>query len=143
MGCTNRPMFDQHIAFLHCTVAIDREGRYVETVFADGAKVSAMPHDTPEYRQHARELGYGDDTAAMSREHEVCHSLIAEARGEDVSPTLFAVAHNEPANTLHYFEERLVLDFQRYLNGGPLTPGLVAEFDGITLKDEAKRLLRR
>jgi hypothetical protein len=57
--------------------------------------VDAVPHDTDEYRARARSLGYPDDAAGllrMSREHELCHSLLAGWLGLPCSPTMRGIA---------------------------------------------------
>ena len=116
--------------FGYATVRVWHDGRhgddgqwhrhYLETVFRDGAKCPAVPHDTDGYRAMARELGYGDDTWAMCREHEIAHSFLMERFGWPMSMTLWAVAHGTeehlPAE-LRRQEEAFVLDFQRMLNG--------------------------
>jgi hypothetical protein len=92
---------------------------YLETAFlCCGAKVPAAPQDTDAYRQTARACGYGDDTAALSRDHELAHTILAEARGLPWSPTLYSVAHGHPL-PLGYVpeEEETVLSFQRWVNG--------------------------
>ena len=93
--------------------------QYAETVFRDGARCAAVPHDTEDYRQRARDLGYGDDTWAMCWQHELGHSLLAAVQQRVVSLTLFAVAHGtidslDPALVAE--EEAAVLDWQRKLN---------------------------
>lgn len=54
-------------------------------------KVEALAQNEPEYRQRAIDLGYGADTARMSREHELGHSLLAHWLGLTISPTLYAL----------------------------------------------------
>jgi hypothetical protein len=108
-------------------VVVDYESGYVETRFDDGAICPAYPHATDAYRETAKSLGYGSDTAALCREHEVAHSLIALKMGLAVSPTLWMVAHGGPpeyALPLALAEEEVVLTFQKVLNGvlRPLLP---------------------
>lgn len=76
-------------------------------------EVQALPQDNDTYRARAEALGYGADTAAMSREHEVTHHLIAAALGLPHSPTLMGVATGRfwP----HWqAEEAAVLGWQRF-----------------------------
>jgi hypothetical protein len=56
----------------------DDEGRFVRTTFADGTNVLARPVD---------------EAWEQTRLHDLLHSLIAEARGEPHSPSLWNVAH--------------------------------------------------
>jgi hypothetical protein len=65
---------------------------------------------------------------------------VAEAQGHPYSPTLWAVAHGLPAEDAHYAEERLVLDFQRFCNGGAVTDAVRRMPPG--LRERALRLLR-
>ncbi len=76
-------------------------------------QVDALPHDSGEYRQRAFDLGYGTDTARMSREHEVGHSLLAHLLGLPASPTLIEVAHGRTWRHWRQ-EEAAVLALQGY-----------------------------
>ncbi len=95
---------------------------YTETLYFDGTKVPAAPSGTQEQAHTARSLGYGDDVPRMVQEHEVLHTLLAEARDLPVSPVLWDVAHGVRVEGRrleeHYQEEREVLALQRYLNTG-------------------------
>jgi hypothetical protein len=79
--------------FPACVVIIDEAQRYVETRFPDGSKVGSTPNDDPHTLRVAAELGYGDDTWTMSRDHEVAHSWLAHLAGRDVSRTMWRLAH--------------------------------------------------
>lgn len=81
------------IAFGACDVRIFDEDHFLETVFHDGTRVPASPEDTDQYRATARRLGYGIDTWALCRDHELSHTQLAELLGLPYSPTLWAVAH--------------------------------------------------
>lgn len=85
------------------------------TVFADGAHVDALPQDDDAYIARAEALGYGGDTLAMSREHELLHSLIAHWLGLPESPTLRGVATGNYWPNWHA-EECAVLALQKYAN---------------------------
>jgi len=136
------------LQFRHCWV--NSTLGYTETCYHDGTRVTATPEDSDQYRANAVELGYGTDTASLSRDHEILHTFLAEALGYGSSPTLWAVAHNfEGAVALLWEqeeEETWTLAFQSYLRGGPQTKGLQRLTDaGLsveTLRDEARRLLR-
>jgi hypothetical protein len=43
-----------------------------------GTEVGACSHDVPHNCVIAHGLGYGDDLLAHTREHEFCHSFVAE-----------------------------------------------------------------
>jgi hypothetical protein len=83
------------------------------TLYPDGALVEACAQDSDVYRATARAHGYGEDTALLSREHELCHGLLAAMLGLPHSPTLWAVAHgtDDPTGPL---EEAAVLAVQRF-----------------------------
>src|SRR5215470_5865396 len=50
-----------------------------------GHVVEGEPEPTEAYRRTARELGYGDDTLAMCRDHDPLHAPLAEWLGLDAS----------------------------------------------------------
>jgi hypothetical protein len=91
---------------------IEFDGDLTTTVLPAG-KVPAVPQDNDEYRARAEALGYGDDTALMSREHEIGHALLAVWLGQPYSPTLFGVATGQHWPHWHD-EEAAVLALQRY-----------------------------
>jgi hypothetical protein len=100
---------------------VDEERHYCETIFSDGTVVPAVPHDTESYSQHAVALGYGNDPDSrwrMCRDHELAHTLVAQAFGLPYSPTLWAVAHGSTKHTARTgemgAEEDLVLAYQRW-----------------------------
>lgn len=136
------------LTFQHCWVNI--APGWVQTAFHDGTEVIARPGDDCDYSAFAADLGYGADVAAMSREHEILHTFLAEALGYGSSPTLWAVAHGQEGEVAPHWqqeeEEAWVLAFQSYLNGGTITPPLEAIAErGINLaeiREEARRLLR-
>lgn len=158
MTHTNHPKAPSFIpvtitfTFLHCFVHFSGDGRYSETVFHDGTRVTALPEDTEEYRAKARLYGYGDDTAALAREHEFLHSFLAERLRNGASHALWAVAHQQQEDIVAPLweqeeEETQVLAFQQYLNGFPLSVELLTSagvpVDCAALKAEALSLLRR
>jgi hypothetical protein len=96
------------------------------TLYAWG-DVPAWPQDDEAYRARAFELGYGADTALMSREHELMHHLIAHWLGLPLSPTLAAVASGSVDDDWR-LEEAAVLAIQAF-----------ARAKGINLVDLAKK----
>lgn len=91
---------------------------YTETALANGGKVTAMPQDDDEYRQRARDLGYGEDTFAMSRDHEILHSRLAVMLGLDESPTMRGIVDHENGGAFYEHwqeEEAAVLAIQRFI----------------------------
>ena len=70
------------------------------------------------------ELGYGDDTWMMSRDHELSHTWLAHLDGRPWSPTMWRLAHPSSSDVADDVavaeEEARVLDFQRGLDkSGP------------------------
>ena len=116
------PLMDEH-RFEHCRVVINVTARWLSTTFSDGAELIAAPNMDAESIARARSLGYcGSDSYAvwaMTRDHELLHTLIAEAQGHPWSPTLHAVAHGYAlAPGVVEQEERVVLFAQRLRNVG-------------------------
>lgn len=111
--------------FSACLVRIFAAERYLETVFADGTKVPAAAGDSEADVARAHALGYGGDTWAMTRDHELLHTSLAENAGLSYSPTLWALAHGEPMPPDVQREEGLVLHVQRLINRG--WPAILAE----------------
>ena len=136
------------LTFQHCWV--HSAPGYTETCYHDGTRVTATPEDSDSYRANAAALGYGADTASLSRDHEILHTFLAEALGYGSSPTLWAVAHNFEGEVALLWEqeeeESWTLAFQSYLRGGPETDPLRHFTDkGLsvrTLREDARRLLR-
>src|SRR5215211_2094253 len=138
------------ITFRNCEVRADLATGFTETIFPDGARVPAYPNGTDEQRVTTRRTGYGDDIAAMCREHEILHTWLAEKFGFPHSPTLWAVAHGQAEGCApiwaQHGEEALVMAFQEYLNGLPATEPLKSLTNwGMSLeqlRDEARQMLR-
>jgi hypothetical protein len=57
-------------------VRVFNDDQYLETVFPDGSRVPAAPHDSDQYRATAVACGYGDDTWRLCREHEIAHTTL-------------------------------------------------------------------
>lgn len=94
------------------TVFIIGDG-WSKTVFADGQEVEAVAHDTNSYRETALHLGYGNDVARMSADHELVHSWLCHALGMQYSPALRSVV-GDAADYRHGLEEDAVLAVQRF-----------------------------
>lgn len=95
--------------------------RSVLTRFVDGTQVDARAVYDPASLAMARDLGYqGSDLAAvdaMTREHDLMHTVLALAGGLPCSPTLWRVAHGlELDDDDVRREEQTVLDAQRRAN---------------------------
>lgn len=109
-----------HYVFPGCDVLVDEHQRYVETRFPDGTTVGSTPNADPHTMTVAADLGYGDDTWAMSRDHEIAHSWLAYCDGLDHSPTMWRLAHpydDELPNDAEVAEEEeRVLAYQRTLD---------------------------
>lgn len=106
-----------------CRVEIDDEAQRVRTTFADGSELVATPQHDAESIARARSLGYtGTDEEVvwgLTRDHDLLHSLLAEAQGLGASPTLHAVARGARVDPVAAdMEERAVLLIQRLLNVG-------------------------
>jgi hypothetical protein len=106
--------------FRGCIVIVDAANRYVETRFADGCSIGSTPNDDPHTFDVAVDLGYGDDTWTMSRDHELAHTWLAHVEGLDWSATMWRLAHPHLVGSLGDVEvseeETRVLDFQRLID---------------------------
>ena len=106
--------------FAGCRVFVDEEARYVEIRMDDGTKVGATPNRDATSLRIAHELGYGDDTWVMSRDHELSHTWLAHLEGRPFSPTMWRLAHPESSDVIGDVEvaeeEARVLEFQRILD---------------------------
>lgn len=106
-----------------CRVTIDDDAKTVTTTFPDGIQLVAAPRMDSESVARARTLGYqgSDEEAvwAMCRDHDVLHTLLADAQGWDRSATLYGVAAGHPCDRrLASVEEAIVLLMQRLANVG-------------------------
>jgi hypothetical protein len=106
-----------------CVVVIDDGARCLVTRFADGSTLFAAPQDDDDYRDTARDLGYGDDTWSMTKDHELAHSWLASTLGGlPRSPTLWSAANPGKPGVLNRREqgeeETRVMAFQRFVRSG-------------------------
>lgn len=82
------------------------------TTLPNGREVHAHPNaDSP---RMARELGYGDDVAAMTREHDPLHAWLTDQLGMPHSVSLMGAAGCEVDAELATLEEEAVLAVQRF-----------------------------
>ncbi len=106
--------------FPRCVVLVDQRARYVETRMEDRTKVGATPNRDDWSLRISSGLGYGDDTWAMSRDHELAHTWLAHVEGKPWSATMWRLAHpdsEEVAGDAEVAEEEaMVLEFQRTLD---------------------------
>lgn len=103
--------------------------------------VSTGNPDDPASVALAHELGYGGDTWAMSRDHELLHSWLAVRRGLPFSPTLWAVSRGDKhltADAIREWEEGDVLAVQKFLRLGASDPDL----DRVAAPEGRERLRR-
>jgi hypothetical protein len=106
-------MIGETLRFGRTTVELHFWGTVVR--LPSGASVPGMPQDTEEYRARARAMGYGDDTLAMSRDHEAAHAALAHLIGLPCSPVLSTVAGVPVGDIVrHQLEEDAVLALQRW-----------------------------
>lgn len=92
-------------------------GAWVVTRYPDGTEVHAHPNHRPEDVALAAELGYGGNVDEMTLWHDPIHTRLCWALGIGHSPTLFGLAHGEPADpVVAAAEEAMVLAAQRFLN---------------------------
>ncbi len=112
--------------FPRCRVLVDEAARYVESRMDDGTKVGATPNRDEGSLRTAAELGYGDDTWAMSRDHELSHTWLSHLAGRPWSPTMWRLAHPHSSDvagdTEVAEEEAQVLGFQRTLDKSAARP---------------------
>ena len=88
---------------------------WVVTRYPDGTEVHAHPNHRPDDEARAEALGYAD-VEEMTLDHDPLHTRLAVALGLPHSPTLWGLAHGEPADPIVAgAEEEMVLAAQRFL----------------------------
>lgn len=65
------------------------------------------------YQEHARELGYGDNSMLSCQEHEAAHTLVCHLIGLPYSFVMHGVITGQPYVDYAY-EEAAVLNLQRF-----------------------------
>jgi len=97
-------------------VSVCDGGAWVVTRYPDGTEVHAHPNHRPDDEKRAAALGY-PDVEAMTLDHDVLHERLARAAGLPYSPTLYGLAHGQPAPpALAALEEAAVLAYARFVN---------------------------
>lgn len=112
-------------------VYLDADAAYVRTTFPGGLYLEARPQ--PGQEETAALLGYGDDVARLTLDHDLAHSVIcAELLGLPASPTLLHEAGGEQVSVeWRALEEALVMFAQRCVNGLDVAPGSLAAVVGV------------
>jgi hypothetical protein len=117
--------------FPRCLVLVDAAGKYVETRFPDGSRVGSTPNRDDHTKRVAEELGYGDNTFAMSSDHELSHTWLAHLDGLPWSRTMWRLAHpyedDLPNDDEVAEEEERILEFQKTLAKDQPRPWDLAE----------------
>jgi hypothetical protein len=98
------------------TIWVFHDDHYLATEYPGGTTARATPHDTDEYRDTTRDLGYGEDTWRQCLEHELLHTWVALKLGKQHSVVLWGVAHGNRRPIGGRREEGYVMGLQRYLN---------------------------
>jgi hypothetical protein len=75
------------------------------------------PHDTNEYRDMARELGYEDDTLSMCQDHDPLHIALCKWLGLETSLSMLSAVGrlSEDLEPLARLEEAAVLAVQSFI----------------------------
>lgn len=102
------------LRFGDAVVAIHDWGTII--AWSDGTSVHGAPEDTAEYRRTALEHGYGDDTLALCREHELLHVALCHWLGVP-SPVMDALRKGPDVMAgaeIRLLEESAVLAVQKF-----------------------------
>ena len=87
---------------------------YTRTTLPGGGEIHAAPQDNDAYRARAHALGYGDDTARMSRDHELSHTILAALLDLAVSPALQSVVRGTGPSVITGRDEDAALALQAF-----------------------------
>lgn len=95
---------------------------WVVTTLSTGETIHAHPQDTADQRETAQRLGYGDDVAALTRDHDPLHAWLCAALGLSTSYALSQAAGLPADPVLAGLEEKAVLAVQAFMrrSGGRL-----------------------
>jgi hypothetical protein len=122
--------------FKKCWFHCDDQAKHCQTVFVGGMTLAATPEPALEYAATAAVLGYRGDLWCCCWEHEILHTVCCEAYGFDRSPTLYYAACKANGLKLprsrkydRLQEERLILDTQKFLQTGAVTPAVLQMAD--------------
>lgn len=94
-------------------IQIWEETQTIRTTFPDGTSLIAAPEDNYEYLRMAQNLGYGGETWAMCKSHEILHTAIAVGQGKEYSRGLHRAAQGIEPDDEDRLEEALVLETQK------------------------------
>lgn len=107
------------IELRHCVFETTSWG--CRTRFADGSESSNWPLGDDAFVRLA--AACGSDALTYVREHDLCHSLLAERMFDRPSRTLWAAAHGTKSIESDW-EEKMVYYFQRFVHGKARAPDL-------------------
>lgn len=122
---------------------------YLETRFPDGLMVPAAGNDDAESLALAADLGYSS-TWSMSRDHELLHTMIALQQGHSYSRVLRGVAVRSAGGDKEQVisrqgsdhEEALIMEAQRYVRRGIISPLLAAAaLDLDRLREDLRKIV--
>lgn len=91
------------------------------TTFEDGSELVATtsPEKYDEQIHFARSLGYEDDVERMNEDHDLCHTLLAQALGETQCPVIHGVAAGDYVDPVTVQQrEAIVFLMQKLSNVG-------------------------
>jgi hypothetical protein len=138
------------IRLRYVTIDIWDDAQTLRTTFADGLVLPAAANDDAASVHRAMLLGYRgpDATWQMSRDHEIIHSLLAEALGYKWSPTLHCAAvrwaggERETTHDETQREETVVLALQETANLWPLLTPAYATLKGLNVEALVREIIR-
>lgn len=91
-----------------------------------GKIVRCRPQNTGEYHTTAHQLGYGNDTLAMCRDHDPLHAVLCDWLGLGDSFALRCAAGLDDESEISAAEEAAVIALQRFMKLAGV--GFPAEF---------------
>lgn len=95
-------------------IEVFEDTQTVKITFPDGTHILSAPQDNDEYRKTALDLGYGNDTWAMCKEHDPFHIFIAVMNGKATSRALYRASLGKEPDDKDREEEFLVLSYQKH-----------------------------
>lgn len=85
------------------------------TQYEDSTSWGAEPHDTPDYHEITKRLGY-PTIMAYCISHEVCHHIVSEIAFNRRSVVIWPLAHGLPVSLQRAVgEEALTMTLQRWV----------------------------
>jgi hypothetical protein len=107
---------------------IDIHETWSRVTLPDGSQVHAVPRS--DQVEIARDLGYGDDVNALTRDHDPLHALLADLLGLNASRSLQGAAGVMAYDGTPEFEECAVMALQRYVRALGLDVPEIARRNG-------------